>query len=84
LARPITLHLNSGELKLAGFCRSVSASGMTIMTQVCSERQSVAKLEVHRTGTEPIWFLAECRHGSPFGIGWFLSSWHLINVVARP
>jgi hypothetical protein len=84
LARPVTVHFNGGEVELAGFCRSVSVAGMTILTKTPCEVQSVAKLEVHRTEAEPVWFLAECRMVSPFGEGWYLSSWQLIAVQARP
>lgn len=81
LVRPVRIELPQSNQPLVAVTRNISTHGICVLTDRVISEGITARISVHCLETGPTLFLAECRWGRPYGIGWFISGWHFVNVL---
>jgi hypothetical protein len=81
LFRPVTIWLGADRQEpLHGFTRDVSHAGLGLVHQFSLEQKRLATIAVHRLWDEPVLLRCQVQWCGPFGRGWSMSGWSLLNV----
>lgn len=82
LVRPVRIELSEDCHPLVAVTRNISTHGICVLTDRVIAEGVTARISVHCLESGPTLFLADCRWGRPYGIGWYISGWHFVNVLS--
>ena len=78
---PVRVEFCDGDLKMPGFTRNISATGVGLLLPASCNAGDKAVITLERAdGKGKFKILAECRWCKPFGESWLFSGWQFIKV----